>query len=1016
METRQGRRRLAGLCGRGALIFLLALLPILATKSLAQTSSSGLTPEQLQQMLDGNGLPLGVPSTASPPFSPQQTILEPVGPPNSYLPPSRLEQIMSQRAGAALRQFGYDQLGVGRAVTLPQAGAPQDSYILGAGDEIVVTLRGQENSQYRVSVNRDGQIVLPRLAPIPASGRHVGEVRDDISAAVHRAFVATDAFVTVGQLRQISVYVTGEVNSPGVRLLTGLSSPIDAILVSGGVKKTGSLRNVRIVRAGREIPIDLYGFLTQRGSLENVTLADGDRIVVPALGRSVAVTGWVRRPGIYELAPGQGAIPVSSLISLAGGLEVRGKYRLSVLKLMSNGQSALTASSRGLGAVRDSEILFVQPSAQQTVRQAVLSGGTALAGAYSLGRASSLSALLRAPGALGETPYTLFGIVVRKDQATLLRTLIAFTPASVVNGNADIDLQSDDTVRLFSVNEARLLFAIVKAFRERRVAAEEALRAPRAADEVALSQQQYNATVQGSGSVGALPTQYLNAQQVSPASTGPATRNRPNDEREDIGELSMMVLTDRGLMPQRNLDLAQTGGSEGGPEGAQPLQQQFALVQSQSSVLPQSPAQPDFYGQQPAPSRYLLVPYADNARQLPYYQGQAPNALQVPDILPQNLERQQVGPGEVPTNQEVRTFGQLARQLAIDPLVLVRFMMDHEVTVNGAVRGPGNYIVGPGVSLAELVTAAGGTAEWADESGVQLVSTQVDPATGRASTREVTLPLRADGLANYIVKPRDDLRFNEVFTNAGIGSVTVQGELRHTGVYQLVRGERLSDLLVQAGGLTDVAYPYGAVFLRRSAAATERDGYRRAAQDVQNTLLLAVTRADPNSRMSPEAFSAMQGFVAQLRNQTPLGRVTITADPAVLAVKPQLDVLLEPGDVLFVPQRPSTVAVLGEVMQPGSYPFLSEASANEYIEKAGSYSQFADDDLTFIVLPDGTANKVERSWLSFNSGRIPPGSAIVVPRDVSPLDVRLLITQVTQILSQLAVTAASIAVISQNHN
>ena len=104
--------------------------------------------------------------------------------------------------------------------------------------------------------------------------------------------------------------------------------------------------------------------------------------------------------------------------------------------------------------VRDGEILFAQPGAQQTVGQAVLSGGTALAGQYSLNRASRLSDLLKAPGALGEAPYTLFGIVVRKDPSTLLRTLIPFTPVSVINGGTDMDLASDDVVRVFSVNES----------------------------------------------------------------------------------------------------------------------------------------------------------------------------------------------------------------------------------------------------------------------------------------------------------------------------------------------------------------------------------------------------------------------------------------------------------------------------------------------------------------------------------------------------------------------------------
>ena len=82
------------------------------------------------------------------------------------LPSSRLEQIMSARAGAKLEQFGYDQLGRGRAVSMPQTGAVQDDYVLGPGDQIVVSLRGQENSELRAEVNRNGEVVLPRLNPI----------------------------------------------------------------------------------------------------------------------------------------------------------------------------------------------------------------------------------------------------------------------------------------------------------------------------------------------------------------------------------------------------------------------------------------------------------------------------------------------------------------------------------------------------------------------------------------------------------------------------------------------------------------------------------------------------------------------------------------------------------------------------------------------------------------------------------------------------------------------------------
>jgi len=156
----------------------------------------------------------------------------------------------------------------------------------------------------------------------------------------------------------------------------------------------------------------------------------------------------------------------------------------------------------------------------------------------------------------------------------------------------------------------------------------------------------------------------------------------------------------------------------------------------------------------------------------------------------------------------------------------------------------------------------------------------------------------------------------------------------------------------------------------------------------------------------------VQGYVIQLKNQKPLGRVTVAADPAVLAANPSLDPLLEPGDVVFIPARPYSVAILGEVLQPGSVPFRSDLTANDYIDQVGGYSQFADKSETFLVLPDGSARRIESSWLDFSSNEVPPGSTIFVAKDMARFDLRQIIMDTTQIFSQLATSAAALAVLA----
>ncbi|HVT28050.1 MAG TPA: polysaccharide biosynthesis/export family protein, partial [Lacipirellulaceae bacterium] len=475
--------------------------------------------------------------------------------PDRYSPPlptSRLEQIISGRAGATLKQFGYDQVGSGKSVRVPQTGAVQDNYILGPGDEVIVTFRGQENSEYRYTVDRSGQITLPRLSPILAAGQTLGEFRQAVQAAVRRGYVSTQAFVNIGQMRQVSVVVSGEVNNPGVRVVTGLSTPLDAILLSGGIKKTGSLRSIKLVHGGRTTIVDLYSVLLQSGRGGTYALSDGDRIIVPPLGKTVAVSGWVRRPGIYELSQFETALSARRVIDLAGGLEIRGKYRMSVIGMSRDGNNTMAPATEGT-VVRDSDILIVQPAADQTENRATLSGATPLAGIYSVGKSTTLADVLRAPGALGTAPYTLFGAISRRDPRSQIRTLIPFTPVAVLNGSENMELNNHDIVRVFTLNESRLLTAVVSAFRNRRSNAEAALLTPEAVLQ-SLGTSQVSSTSNAAAAAAAAGSNSTSGSTSNTDQQGSMTdqqvlnaTNGVLSDRQNIAELSTMVLGDGGV-------------------------------------------------------------------------------------------------------------------------------------------------------------------------------------------------------------------------------------------------------------------------------------------------------------------------------------------------------------------------------------------------------------------------------------------------------------------------------------
>lgn len=939
----------------GALVPAFLFCALIAQPGAGQVPQlpNGMTLEQLQQAQQNRPLQPAVPDL------PSTAIQQPELQPSPMLPlaPSRLEQILSQRAATQLRLFGYAALGSGRSVAVSQSGAMQDDYVLGPGDEIVVSLRGQENNESRTTVSRNGEVVLPRLSPISASGRTLGSFRQDLEAAVTRAYVATNAFVSLGRVRQVSVLVAGEVNNPGQRVMPGLASVLDAILLSGGIKKSGSLRDIRLQRAGRQHVIDLYSILNgSGGGAVNFRLADGDRILVPLLGPTVAVSGLVRQPAIYELPSGQKSMAVRSLIDLAGGQEIRGTYRISVLRVDADGRTNLVELRDQTGTVQDSEILFVQLGAEQTVNRITLAGGGLIAGNYAINDGAMLSSFLKMPGAMGETPYTLFGVISRRDPVTLMRTLTAFTPSAVLKDEENLPLQSDDIVRIFSMSEIELLTGTVQEYSARLSRDEASKRNPLSAsdesnrnlaDKGQPGNGQENDALGGNGVTGAAVAAAANAASKPATATSSAIQSLSGRTVYDLNNTSAM----------RNdpLTALGTGAVPGRPNG----------LPSQIEVRPSDAAQ-----------NYI--------------------------------------PGNYAANRSAITFAQVADQLATPQIVLANFLLDRQVYIEGAVRGPGNYFVGSSVRLRDLIQAVGGPIDGADRSSVEVISPQTVPESGLIETVLTAIPLNSGILASYVVKPREIFRFNDLLSQAEIGSVTLQGEFRFTGAFKLMRGQRLSDVIRRAGGLTNMAYPYGTVFLRKSVAASEQDTFVRIAKEIDDQILLAMTRSG-DQRMDPTAVNALRAFGMELRNQKALGRISVVADPSILASRPGLDPFLENGDVIYIPQRPSTVAVMGQVMQPGNFPYEPNATVADYIDKAGGYGSFSDSSKTYIVLPDGSARTIERSWLRFSPATVfPPGSTIVIPRDTSPLDLRQTITGVTQLFSQLAVSIASLAVLSKN--
>jgi protein involved in polysaccharide export with SLBB domain len=427
----------------------------------AQTLPSSTT---IQSVLSGIGAtPPGptqvapaVPTSVGPNVMPLSQTFTPAT--ATFPPPSRLELLYSQRAGQPLQQFGYDTFGVGTSVTVTQVGNVQDSYILGPGDQISVVLRGHDMSSYVVPIDRDGRLIIPNYQPVMAAGRTFGQVRADLAEEVARDALSTRAYISLAGSRQISVIVTGEVYAPGLRTLSGLNSPLDAILLSGGVRKTGSLRNIILERGGVRHRIDLYTVIGHGNAASLGPLTEGDHIIVPAIGPTAAVIGLVKRAGIYELPAGSSAIDAVALVRLAGGYEIGGTMRVSKIGLQASGRTELVALGRD-GIVRNGEILSADQVEAAAMGRVTLVGAVQLPGTRALNDVPSLSRLFSDAGELTSDAYTQFGIIVHRDPRSNFRKPEAFSLKRVFEGVEDKKLGSNDIVYVFTTAQVQSLAA-----------------------------------------------------------------------------------------------------------------------------------------------------------------------------------------------------------------------------------------------------------------------------------------------------------------------------------------------------------------------------------------------------------------------------------------------------------------------------------------------------------------------------------------------------------------------------
>jgi polysaccharide biosynthesis/export protein len=337
------------------------------------------------------------------------------------------------------------------------------------------------------------------------------------------------------------------------------------------------------------------------------------------------------------------------------------------------------------------------------------------------------------------------------------------------------------------------------------------------------------------------------------------------------------------------------------------------------------------------------------------------------------------------------------------------------VKVAGRVRVAGEYPLEPTMKVSDLLRAGGGLADSAFGGEAELTRYTVG-ADGARGTQLVKVDLaaiqRGDAAADIALQPFDLLNVKETPSWGQLEQITIEGEVKFPGVYPIRRGETLRSVLARAGGITDLAFPEGAVFMREDLKEREQEQLDVLAGRLQNDLAtLALQGAAANQAQAGTALQVGQSLLGQLRSTKAVGRLVINL-PRVMAsdIGSNADVVLRDGDTLLVPKRRQEVTVIGEVQNSTSHFYRSELERDDYVGLSGGTTRKADRGRIYVVRADGSVVASESSrWFSRASQvQMRPGDTVVVPLDTERIPALPLWQAVTQILYNLAVSVAAV--------
>lgn len=334
----------------------------------------------------------------------------------------------------------------------------------------------------------------------------------------------------------------------------------------------------------------------------------------------------------------------------------------------------------------------------------------------------------------------------------------------------------------------------------------------------------------------------------------------------------------------------------------------------------------------------------------------------------------------------------------------------YKATIKGEVFIPGTYNITEKTTIKDLVKLAGGFTKKTLYTRSELARYEIKDNQRVRTIIPIDLNKALD--LKLKILPDDEWTIFTIDNWNEKKYVTLSGEVRYPGKYSISDGEKLSSVLLRAGGFTNVAFVEGSVFTRKEVRELQQKRLEESLDRLKNKALAFKASANQAGETTSSKENLLQ-TVNQLENEAsknkPIGRISLDLYFDLNRFKnSSYDITLKDEDNLYVPSINDTISIVGEVLNQNTFVYDSDLDAKDYLEKAGGVTDLADADFIYIVKANGEAKRVKTDYFWGSSSDVFKGDTIVVPMKLDPISDISFAKDVTSIVYQLAVTAASL--------